>query len=692
MTDTRPEVEAAPPVARRDPMTRVIHGRELVDPYHWLRDRDAPEVRAYLEAENAYTARAMRHTEDLQEELFRQMVGRLKQTDASVPVRVDDYWYYSRTVEGLQYSIRCRKHGSLEAPEEVLLDLNALGDGFLALGAFAVSPDHRLLAYSLNDDGSESYTLRVVDLERQEPVGEAIRNTSPSVAWANDNRTFFYVVRDAARRPYRAYRQVLGRAAAASELVFEETDARFFVSLFKTRSRRFVGLHTGSNITDEVHFLDADQPEADFRPLVTRRQGVEVDVDHHTDAFYVLTNQDAINFKLMKAPLVARGTEGVMDDWQEVIPHRPDVQLESIDCFRGHLVVRLRRAGLRQLRILDLAAGDEHEVGFDEPAYTVAARDNPDFESRVLRFAYSSLVTPESIYDYDMTTRISELKKRTQVLGFDRRRFACERVEARAADGTRIPISLVYAGELARDGSRPTLLSAYGAYGASNEPRFVASRLNLLGRGFVFAIAHVRGGGDLGRAWYEDGKLLAKGNTFSDFIAAAEHLIGAGYSSPERLAIRGGSAGGLLIGAVLNQRPDLFAAAIADVPFVDVLNTMLDHSVPLTVTELEEWGDPREEIYFELIRGYSPYENVATQRYPHLLITAGLNDPRVQYWEPAKWTARLRDLKRGRECLLLKVDLDSGHSGASGRYDALRQEAFRQAFILDSLPQDSRGA
>ncbi len=683
MTEPRPDAEAVPPVARRDPEIRVIHGQELVDPYHWLRERDAPEVRAYLEAENAYSERVMRHTEGLQDELYRQMVGRLKQTDASVPVRIDDYWYYSRTVEGLQYSIHCRKLGSLEAPEEVLLDLNALGDGFLALGAFAVSPDHRLLAYSLNHDGSESYTLRICDLERGEAIGEAIGNTSPSFAWASDSRTFFYVVRDAARRPYRAYRQVLGRPAVSAERVFEETDERFFVSLFKTRSRRFVVLHTGSNVTSEIHVLDADEPGAGFQPLVARRQGVEVDVDHHTDSFYVLTNQDAVNFKLMKAPLAAKGAG--TDGWQEVIPHRPDVQLEAIDCFRHHLVVRLRRAGLRQLRILDLDTGGEHEIGFDEPAYTVAARDNPDFESRVLRFGYSSLVTPESIYDYDMTTRRRRLKKRTEVIGFDRRRFACERIEARAADGTRIPISLVYAGELARDGSRPALLNAYGAYGTCNEPRFWATRLNLLERGFVFAIAHVRGGGELGRAWYDDGKLLAKGNTFSDFIAAAEHLIAAGYTSSERLAIRGGSAGGLLIGAVLNQRPDLFAAAIADVPFVDVLNTMLDHSVPLTVTELEEWGDPREKAFFELIRGYSPYDNVAAQRYPHLLITAGLNDPRVQYWEPAKWAAKLRDLKQGCERLLLKVDLDSGHSGAAGRYDALRQEAFKQAFILDSL-------
>ncbi len=687
MTGYQLETETAPPVARRDPTTRVIHGRTLVDPYHWMRDRESPEVRAHLEAENAYTARVMRHAEPLQEELYQRLVERLQETDASVPVRLDDYWYYSRTVEGRQYPIRCRKRGSLDAPEEVLLDLNTLGEPFVALGAFAVSPDHRLLAYSLNADGSESFSLRVVDLESGEPVGEAIENTSPSLAWANDGATFFYTMRDAAQRPYRAFRHVLGRPAADDELVFEETDERFFVSVFRTRSRRFVGLCAESNITTEIHVLDADDPGADFRPLIERRQGVELDVDHHGDAFYVLTNRDAVNFKLVKVPRASPAEE----NWQEVIPHRRDVQLEAIDCFRRHLVVRLRRGGLRQLLVMDLTTGERHEVAFDEPAYTVLAEDNPEFDNHVLRFAYSSPVTPRSVFDYDMTTRRRELKKRTEVLGgFDSEQYVCERIEVRAAGGTGVPVSLVHARGLERDGSHPALLTAYGAYGTCNEPRFVASRLNLLERGFVIAIAHVRGGGDLGRAWYDDGKLLNKGNTFSDFIAVAEHLVREGYTSCERLAIRGGSAGGMLIGAVLNQRPELFATAVADVPFVDVLNTMLDHSMPLTVTELEEWGDPRDRQYFETMREYSPYDNVAEIQYPHLLITAGLNDSRVQYWEPAKWAARLRVRGRGDKRLLLKTDLESGHSGASGRYDALRQEAFRQAFIIDSLADGSR--
>ncbi len=681
MTENRLDAAAVPPVARREPRARVIHGETLVDPYDWLRRRDDPEVRAYLEAENAFTERSMRHTRPLQEELYRELVGRLKETDSSVPVRIDDFEYFTRTEKGKQYKIHCRRRGP-EAPEEILLDLNALagGSGYLALGAFEVSPDHRLLAYSLNDDGSERYTLRILNLESRREVGEPIGNTSVSVVWANDSRTFFYVVKDAARRPFQAFRRVLG-SGKDDEKVFHERDERFFLSLFKTRSRRFLGLRLDSNVTTEIRVLDADRPQGGFRPLIERRQGVELELDHRGDAFYVLTNEDAVNFKLVRVPVASPGPE----HWCEIVPHRPEIRLEAVDCFSRHLVLRLRRDGLRHLGISDLETGEYHEVAFDEPAYTVMAEDNPDFDTAVLRYAYSSLTTPESVFDYDMTSRRRELKKRTEVIGYDRERYASERAHARAPDGTRVPISLVYPRGLERDGSHPALLTAYGAYGTPNEPRFVASRLSLLERGFVIAIAHVRGGGDLGRAWYEDGKLRRKENTFADFIAAAEHLVEHGYTSPERLAIRGGSAGGLLIGAVLNRRPELFAAAVADVPFVDTLNTMLDTSMPLTVIEFEEWGNPADREFFHYIRGYSPYDNVAEADYPHLLITAGLNDPRVQYWEPAKWTARLRALKRGHGRLLLKVEMDSGHGGASGRYDFLRQEAFRQAFLLDSL-------
>lgn len=673
-----------PPVARREPRARVIHGETLVDPYDWLRERGSPEVQAYLEGENAFTDASMRSTEELQETLYRELVGRIQETDSSVPVPIDDYFYYRRTVEGLQYPIHCRRRGSLEAPEEVIFDLNVLGAdrSFLALGALSVSPDHRWLAYSLNEDGSESFTLRVLDLERSNLLEETIEKTSPSVVWANDSRTLFYVVRDAARRPYQVYRHVLGAAPEADELLYHETDERFFVSVFKTRSRRYLGIFSGSAITSEIHVLDADRPAEGFDLLIERRHGVELDLDHHGDGFYVLTNQAAINFKLARLEIARPEPE----HWVEVLPHSEEIQLESIDCFRDHLVVHLRRDGLRRLLVIDLATDERHEIELDEPAYTVAALDNRTFDTHRLRFAYSSLVTPRSIIDYDVKTRTRELKKQTEVLGgYDRRRYRCERIEARAADGVAVPISLVYSKELTLDGSHPALLGGYGAYGTSVEPRFAAFRLSLLERGFVVALAHVRGGGELGRRWYEDGKLLHKKNTFGDFIAAAEHLVARGYTSPRRLVIRGGSAGGLLIGAVINQRPDLFHAAIADVPFVDALNTMLDPTVPLTVTELEEWGDPSDPDVFHYIREYSPYDNVVAARYPHLLVTAGLNDPRVQYWEPAKWVAKLRALSRGHRRLLLRMFMDSGHGGASGRYDALRQEAFRLAFLLSSL-------
>ncbi|MCP3962863.1 MAG: S9 family peptidase [bacterium] len=684
MTETRLDVACEAPVARRDPRTSEIHGETLVDPYHWLRERDDPEVQAYLEAENAYTASEMRRTEALQQELYRELVGRMREDDVTVPIRVDEYLYYSRTEKGQQYPIRCRKHGSSSAVEEVLLDLNALSTGkdYLALGAFAVSPDHRLLAYSLNDDGSESFTLRVLDLERREHIGEAIESTSPSVAWAADSQTFFYVVRDSTRRPYKAYRQVAGRPAAEGELVFHEPDERFFVSLFKTRSREFLGLSVESNSTTEIHVLDAERPAGGFRLLIERRQGVELQIDHHGDSFYVLTNLDAVNFKLMRMPVEG----GDPRHWREILGHRDDVQLVTVDCFSGQLAVQVRSRGLRNVWILDLETEERHEIAFDESVYTVAIGDNPELETGNLRLVYSSPVTPRSVIRYDMATRRSELLKRTEVLGgYDSARFVARRIHARAADGTRVPISLLHAREIELDGSHPCLLTAYGSYGFSNEPRFVPSRVSLLERGFVIAIAHVRGGGELGRPWYEDGKLLRKKNTFADFIAAAERLVEAGYTSSARLAIRGGSAGGLLIGAVLNQRPELFAAAIADVPFVDLMNTMLDPTIPLTVIEFEEWGDPRDPEYFHYMRDYSPYDNVSASRYPHLLINAGLNDPRVQYWEPAKWAARLRALKKGQGRLLLRVRMGSGHSGASGRYDSLREEAFRQAFLLECL-------
>lgn len=689
MNESRTETLPVPPVASSNLQVTRIHDVELADPYAWMRERESPEVLAHLEAENAYTERIMAHTEKLREALYREMVGRIQETDQTVPVRIDDHFYYSRTVEGLQYPIHCRKVGSLEAPEEVLLDLNELAEGkdYLRLGVFEVSPDHRLLAYSLDHDGSERHTLRVLDLESREELPEVIENTGRSLEWAEDSRSFYYSTLDETRRPDKALHHRLGDDPSADEVVYHEADGRFFLSLFKTRSRRFLGIDLSSHTTSEVRYFDQENPEAGWRLLAPRRQDVEMTFDHHSDFLYVLTNEEARNFRLMRVPIATPERER----WEEVVPHREEVKLDGVDLFRRHLVLTLRSGGLRRLRIRDLESGEEHEVAFDDPAYTVHLQGNPEHDTGVVRFAYTSLVTPLSVYDYDMASRERTLRKRTEVLGgYDPERYRCERIEATAADGVRVPMSLVYRRGLRRDGTNPALLYGYGSYGVSSEPRFSSTRLSLIDRGFVFAIAHVRGGGELGRGWYEDGKLLAKRNTFGDFVAAAERLIADGYTAPSRLAIRGGSAGGLLIGAVLNQRPELFAAAVAEVPFVDVVNTMLDPSIPLTVIEYEEWGNPEEKDFFDYIRSYSPYDNVGEREYPHLLITGGLHDPRVQYWEPTKWAARLRERKTDGNRVLLKIDLGSGHAGASGRYDALREEAFKQAFLLDILEVGER--
>ncbi len=673
-----------PPVAQVRPQTSSIHGETRVDDYHWLRERDNGDVIAYLEAENRYTEAMTKHTKKMQQRLYKEMKGRIKETDLTVPTKVDDYYYYTRTFEGKQYRVYCRKHGSLEAEEEVLLDANRLAEGekYFRIGAFKVSPDHNLLAYSVDTAGSEVYTLHVKDLRTGGLLLDEIPGTYYSVEWANDNRTLFYTVLDEARRPYKAYRHVLGSATGDDQLVHHEKDERYFVGLSKTRSRRYLLLNLRSNITTEVRYLDADRPQSVFAIMHPRQQGMEYRVEHHQDHFYIVTNDDAINFKLMKTPVMATAKP----NWTEVIPHRQSVKLDGVDAFTSHLAVYERDNGLRTLRIMSLEGEAEHQVQFPEPVYTFFATGNREFDTKVLRFSYMSLVTPRSVFDYNMETRTRKLKKQQEVLGgYDPAEYASERIFATAPDGVRVPISLVYRKGLVRDGKSSMLLAGYGSYGASFDPYFSSDRLSLLDRGLIFAIAHIRGGGDLGRPWYEDGKLLNKRNTFTDFIACAEHLIAQGYTSSDGLLITGGSAGGLLMGAVINMRPDLFKAVVARVPFVDVINTMLDSSIPLTVTEFEEWGNPKEKSFYDYMMAYSPYDNVAAKDYPNLLVTAGLNDPRVQYWEPAKWTARLRVLKTDNNRLLLKTNMGAGHGGASGRYDRLKERAFQYAFMLDVL-------
>jgi oligopeptidase B len=671
-----------PPTAKKIPQEIINHNDVRTDNYHWMRNRDDEEVIRYLRAENEYTEAVMKSSESFREDLYNEMLGRIKETDLSVPVRHGEYYYYSRTEEGKQYTIYCRKYMSLDAPEQVILDLNILAEGkdYMRLGVFEVSPRHDLLAYSIDTNGSETYILRFIDLGRGTELSEEIGNTYYSAVWANDNRRVFYTILDTAKRPYKVYRHLVGTDPSQDEEVYHEPDDAYFIWLSKSRSEGYLLMNIESHTTSEVRYLDADIPDGEFKIFALRKNKIEYSIFHHSDSFFILTNEDAVNFKLMKTSVSAVAR----DNWKEVIPHRPEIKLDRIDLFRDYMVVYERREGFRTMRVADIANREFHDVEFPEPVYTFHEGENPEFDTEILRFQYSSLITPLSVYDYNMRERTRELKKRTEVLGgYDPEHYISERLFASVSGGPKIPISVVYKKGIERNGENPLFLYGYGAYGISMDPAFTSTRLSLLDRGFVFAIAHVRGGGELGRPWYEAGKLLNKQNTFSDFIACAEHLITERYSSPEKLAAMGGSAGGMLIGAVLNQRPDLFKAAVAKVPFVDVLTTMLDPSLPLTVIEYEEWGNPNEKEYYDYIKSYSPYDNIAAQKYPHLLVIAGLNDPRVQFWEPAKWTAKLRDLKTDDTLLLLKTDMESGHGGASGRYDYLRDLAFEYAFVLE---------
>jgi len=673
-----------PPIAEIIPKIDTLHGEKRIDNYFWLRERENPEVIKYIKAENKYTEAMTKHTEKFQERLYKELLSRIKETDLSVPEKIDDYYYYSRTEEGKQYRIHCRKKRSMDAEEEILLDENALAEGheYFQIGVYEVSPDHQLLAYSTDTAGSETYTLYVKDLSTGDLLKDEIANTYYSVEWANDNKTIFYSVLDDAKRPYKLYRHKLGTDPSEDVLIYHEKDEAFFLSLYKTKSKSYLILKLGSNTTSEVHYLKADSPEGSFQVIHPRQHKMEYKVDHHGDRFFIVTNDDAKNFKLMETPVETPSK----DNWKEVIPHRDSVKIDGVEAFKDHLVVYEREDGLKKIRVADMATDQLHYVDFPEPVYTFRPGWNPDFNTSLLRFHYASLVTPSSVFDYDMNTRSRELKKQEEVLGgYDPSLYQSARVFAEAPDGTRIPISLVYRKGLAKDGENPLFLYGYGSYGSSSDPGFSSNRLSLLDRGFIFAIAHIRGGEEMGRYWYEQGKLLNKKNTFTDFIACAEHLIAEKYTSSDKLAIYGGSAGGLLMGAVTNMRPDLFKVVIAKVPFVDVINTMLDSSIPLTAIEHEEWGNPGEKEFYDYMKSYSPYDNVEPKDYPNILATAGLNDPRVQYWEPAKWTAKLRTMKTDNNLLLLKTNMGAGHGGASGRYDYLKEIAFEYALIFDIL-------
>ncbi len=677
-----------PPVAKAIPKIDTLHDDVRADNYFWLRDRNNPEVIEYLEAENEYTNFMMKHTEEFQEKLYEEILSRIKETDLTVPEKLDDYYYYSRTEEGKQYPIYCRKRESLDAEEEILLDQNVLAQGYdyFDIGIFAISPNHKLLAYSIDTTGSEEYTLSIKDLNTGKLLSERIFNTAYSAAWANDNRTLFYTVLDDTKRPYQIYRHKLGTVQNEDVLVYHEKDPMLWLALSKTRSKDYLIIDLGSHAMTEVHYLNANTPEEHFRLIHPRQQEMEYYIAHHSDKFFILTNDNAKNFKIMEAPV----NEPVRENWKEVIPHRDSVKIDGIDVFKNYLTVYERENGLQKIRIIDLQSNESHYVDFPEPVYTFWPGGNREFDSHLLRFSYTSLVTPRSVFDYDMANRTRELKKQYEVLGgYEPLLYQSERIFARAHDNRMIPISLVYKKGIKKDGHNPLYLYGYGAYGSSWDPYFSSIRLSLLNRGFIYAIAHVRGGGEMGRYWYEEGKLLNKKNTFTDFIACAEHLIKEKYTSSDKLVITGGSAGGMLAGAVANMRPDLFQIVVADVPFVDVLNTTLDSSLSRSVLEYDEWGNPYNEEYYYYIKSYSPYDNVAARDYPHMLITAGLNDTRVTYWEAAKWTAKLRALKTDNNTLLLKMNMGAGHMGASGRYDFLKEIAFEYAFIFDVLGIDN---
>jgi len=637
-----------------------------------------------MKAENDYSDAVMKHTEPLQGELYKEMLARIKETDLSVPVKIDEYYYYSRTEEGKQYSIRCRKKDSLETPEQVLIDLNelAIPYSYMDLGAYEVSPDHKFLAYSIDTAGSERYTLYIKDLDEDTLLAERIEGVGYDVAWANDNHNFFYTVLDEAKRPYKVYRHSLGTDASDDVMVYHEKNEAFWMDMSKARSEKYLIMAMGSHTTTEIWYLDADNPGGDFRVIQPREEGVEYYVEHHDDKFYIRTNKDAENFRLVETSV--RNPAAM--NWRDLIPHRKAIMISGFDVFENHLVVYERVDGLEKIRIISLVDNSDHYVTFPEPTYTIWVADNPEFKTSILRFEYTSLVTPRTVFDYHMDTHVKELKKQYEVLGgYDPTQYRSERIRGRAEDGTMIPISLVYKEGIKKDGKNPLLLMGYGAYGWSYEPYFSSNRLSLLDRGFVYAIAHVRGGGEMGEYWHRQGQFLNKINTFTDFIACAEHLIEESYTRSEMLVISGGSAGGTLMGAVVNMRPDLFKTVVADVPFVDVLNTLLDPTIPLTVVEYTELGNPLEEEFYDYMKSYSPYDNVVPQDYPNILVNAGFSDPRVGYWEPAKWVAKLRALKTDNNLLLLKVKMSAGHDGSSGRYDYLREIAFDYAFIMDAL-------
>jgi oligopeptidase B len=681
----KPTSEITPPVARKIHTENTINGGHLVDDYRWLRDKSNPEVERYLQAENAYADSVMKPTAELQKKLYDEMVSHIKETDVNVPYKQGEYFYYSRWEKGKQYPILARKKGSVEAPEEITLDMNQLAQGekFMAVGAYEVSDDGNLLAYSTDNTGFRQYRLHVRDLRTGKDLADTAERVG-SVAWATDNKTVFYSVEeDKTKRHYRIYRHTIGSDTKDDPIAYEDTDERFNVGVSRSRSRRYLFMESSSHTTSEVRYLEAAAPTGQWKLIAPRQQDVEYYADHLGGQFFIRTNDKGRNFRLVSAPISSPGKE----NWKEVVPVRSDVMLNDFESFQDFYVLVERENGLPQLTVVNLASGAKQRIAFPEPVYTASPQTNREYKTKFFRYAYQSLVTPASVFDYDVENHNSTLLKQTEVPGgFDSAKYASERLWATAHDGTKVPISVVYRKDLKKaDGSNPLYVYAYGSYGAILPVTFNSSRLSLLDRGVVMAYAHIRGGGDLGKPWHDAGRMMNKMNTFTDFIDCTEYLVANKYGARDKIAIEGGSAGGLLMGAVTNLRPELFKVVLSHVPFVDVMNTMLDASLPLTVPEYEEWGNPNEKPAYDYMVRYSPYDNLKKAAYPAMLVKTSFNDSQVMYWEPAKYVAKLRTLKSDNNVLVLKTNMAAGHGGSSGRYDHLREIAFDYAFMLTQL-------
>lgn len=685
MTIAQDDTLPKPPVARKVPKVTEIHGDKLVDNYFWLRTNQKnpdPEVITYLEAENKYTEAMMKPLAGFQEALYQEMLGRIQESDLSVPVKDGSYYYYSRTEKGKQYGILCRKKGSLTAAEEIYLDINQLAEGkkFMSIGDTEISDNEQLLAYTSDSTGYRQYTLAIRDLKTGKLLPDTAERVT-SLVWAADNKTLFYVQEDAVtKRSDKLFRKVLGNPK--DELLYEEKDELYDLGMGRSRSKAYIFLISLSKLTTEAHYLAADRPNDSFRVIAPREGEHQYFPDHHGKHFYIRTNDKGRNFRLVKTSV----SDPARKNWEEVIAHRDSVMLEGMNFFEDYYILSERENGLNKMRVTEFKTGQLHYIDFPEPVYSAFPNANPEFKTTKFRFAYQSFITPSSIFDYDLKTRTRELLKEQPVLGgYDRKQYQSERIYATAKDGTKIPVSIVYKKGLKRDGSAPMLLYAYGSYGASSSVGFNSGRLSLLERGMIYALAHIRGGGDMGKIWHEQGRMLTKKNTFTDFINCAEHLIAEKYTAKDRLVIEGGSAGGLLMGAVTNMRPDLFKAVLSHVPFVDVINTMLDASIPLTTSEYIEWGNPNDKQYYTYMKSYSPYDNIEAKSYPTMLVTTSLNDSQVAYWEPAKYVARMRAMKTDNNVLMLKTNMGAGHGGASGRYDRLKEIAFNYSFALSQV-------